>query len=363
MHIYRQVPSIAGFTMALDKDGREFLSLVVKRTFEFPDEPQGSILPCAEQKDLVYADEYPGEPDLTACTWETDFAFRKGRCDVIVNGSAHAPGGQSCTKVQVGLRIGGITKTFHVFGERRWQQFGPSYVPTDPAPFVRQPISYQTAFGGTDRLDRNNSMPPVYEANPVGTGWASKANGDFVEGVLLPATQAVDESISSPFANYRPMAFGPYGRGWPERLKFAGTYDQHWIDEVFPFLPKDFDERYYQSAPQDQQIPHPRSGTQVALLNLTVRGREAFTLAHCELPITIFRKGQVALQREVLPDTVLMDTDARSLAMVWRVEVPVQKTLTEFTEAWVGPPTETMLRAKREGRQYIRAVSTGESGA
>ena len=58
--------------------------------------------------------------------------------------------------------------------------------------------------------------------------------------------------MTVPWGAYRPMALGPVGRGWRPRLSYAGTYDQHWIDEVFPFLPADFDDRYYQAAPEDQ---------------------------------------------------------------------------------------------------------------
>ena len=46
------------------------------------------------------------------------------------------------------------------------------------------------------------------------------------------------------------MAFGPVGRSWQPRIRWAGTYDQKWMDEKFPFLPEDFDERYYQCRPR-----------------------------------------------------------------------------------------------------------------
>ncbi len=40
-------------------------------------------------------------------------------------------------------------------------------------------------------------------------------------------------------------------RNFPSRIKFAGTYDDKWKDERFPFLPQDFDEQYFLSAPVD----------------------------------------------------------------------------------------------------------------
>jgi len=51
------------------------------------------------------------------------------------------------------------------------------------------------------------------------------------------------------------MTFGPIGRGWSERLKYAGTYDDDWLENVFPFLPA-----YYQAAPADQQLLYLKGG-------------------------------------------------------------------------------------------------------
>ncbi|MCK7582586.1 MAG: DUF2169 domain-containing protein [Chromatiales bacterium] len=47
-----------------------------------------------EQLPLVMADTFTGEPGLSAPVYEVDFAPRKHRCDVLLVGSAHAPGGR-----------------------------------------------------------------------------------------------------------------------------------------------------------------------------------------------------------------------------------------------------------------------------
>ena len=79
---------------------------------------------------------------------------------------------------------------------------------------------------------------------------ARKAPVDVVE--------AIGQPVKFPGDKYDPMALGPLGRGWAQRACHAGTYDERWLKDDFPFLPKDFDERYYQAAPEDQQIPHPK---------------------------------------------------------------------------------------------------------
>ena len=40
---------------------------------------------------------------------------------------------------------------------------------------------------------------------------------------------------------------------------------QQWLDEICPFLPKDFNERYYQATPADRQVPLPTPNVPVTL--------------------------------------------------------------------------------------------------
>lgn len=362
MQIYNQTRFLSEFTMGMDKEGREHLSLVVKGTFDFPDDPRTEPVPSETQTPLVMADEFTGEPGFSATSWESDFAFRKQACDVILNGCAYAPGGKPAERVRVGLKVGQWSKMFDVVGPREWRVLGPAAVATKPLAFTKQRFSYDSAFGGVDKLDPDDDLPGAYLRNPVGTGWATGKNHSLLPGLALPNTQAPGEEVSSPYGDYAPMSFGPVGRGWPDRLKYAGTYDQNWIDNVFPFLPADFDERYFQMAPKDQQIVRPATGTQVTIANLTASGRETFRLPETELPLTVFRKREKAFDGAVRPDTLLFDPENRAFSMVWRIDIPMRRIITEFTEAWIGLPTDAMLRARVEGRGYIRAVATSPAG-
>lgn len=359
MRILNQTGFPTEFTMGMDVEAREYLSLVVKGTFDFPD-GDGSIPEKApEQRPLVMADEFTGAPGYSATLWETDFAFRKARCDVVAHGAAYAPGGRPAERVRVGLKVGDWSKQFDVVGAREWRTVGPAITATRPYPFTRMVFSYDTAFGGVDRLDPDDETPAAYDPNPVGTGFASLRNQSRLSGLPLPNTEEVGAEIRSPYEKYRPMAFGPIGRAWPERRRYAGTYDQNWQDNVFPFLPGDFDERYYQMAGADQQIDPPRPGTRVIIVGMTPRGREEFRLPDTALPVKVFRGREEAFDGLRLPDTLAFDTEARQLMLTWRIWIPMKRIITEFTEAWIGPPTDAMVRARREGRTYIRDVSTG----
>ncbi|SPH18705.1 hypothetical protein DEA8626_02247 [Defluviimonas aquaemixtae] len=363
MRILNQTRYVHQFTMGMDKAGREYLSLVVKGTFTFPERSSDQPRPAEEQRPLVMADEFTGAPGFSATLWESDFAFRKPRCDVVLQGAAHAPGGRPAERVRVGVKVGGWSKQFDVVGQREWRVVGPAITATKPYPFTRQPFSYDTAFGGPDRSDPDDKAPPVYAANPVGCGFGTVGGQAKLPGQPLPNTEEVGEEVTSPYGRYRPMALGPVGRGWPERLRYGGTYDENWERNIFPFLPPDFDERNFQMSPEDQQVAFPRGGTPVILVGLTPRGREEFRLPETALPIRVFRGRETCFDARALPDTLIFDTEARIFMLAWRIWVPMRRIITEFTEAWIGEPTPAMLRAFATGKRYVRAVSTAEEEA
>jgi hypothetical protein len=357
MEVYNRPGYLHQHATGVDVAGREHFTFTVKGSFDFPTRSGAPMTPAEVHTPFVFADQATGEPGFSATLWETDFAFRKPKCDVVLQGVAYVPGGKKATRVQVGVRVGRWQKSFHVVGHREWRVLGPSVRATDPYPFVRQPFGYDTAFGGVDRLNPDDPKPPAYMDNPHGRGFASFRNQAQLSGQPLPLTEEVSEPVTSPYEDYRPMALGPIWRGRGDRLVHGGTYDDNWLDTVFPFLPADFDDRYYQQVGTDQQIDKPQRPLEVTLLNLTSSGREAFNLPDPALPLQLFRGAQTAFDGVLFPDTLLFDTEARRLSMVWRVDVPIKRLITEFTEAWIGTPPPGLLRARQSGKRYIRPAA------
>lgn len=353
MRILSQTRFPAQSTMGMDASGREFLSLVIKGTWDFPDAPGAAPKRARDQRPLILADEYAGAPGFSPPLWETDFAFRKGRCDVVAQGAAYAPGGRPVERVRVGLRVGDWVKQFDVVGPRQWRTLGPSITATRPYPFTRLAFGYDTAFGGPDRARAGDEAPPVYADNPFGLGFSTIRAGARLDGLDLPLTEAPDDPVTSPFGAHRPMALGPLPRIAPARIRLAGTYDDNWKDNIFPFLPPDFDECYYQCAPEDQQIAPPAPGTPVVILGMTPQGREEFRLPDTRLPVRLFRGREIALDTVLLPDTLAFDCEARQFTLAWRCECRIRRTIPEFTEAWVGPPSRGLRRAHAAGKDYL----------
>ncbi len=353
----------AAYTMGIEPSAREHLVVAIKGTFAFPERDGEACTLADEQAPLIMADEFFGAPGYSSPRYEVDFALTKPRCDILLNATAHAPGGRPSPRVPVGVKIDGWSKVFDVVGDRVWLQRGATLGPSAPEPFVTKPITYEHAFGGVDNLDPDEEPPDSYVANPVGRGWHRVRNQSRIPGTPLPATEDPADPVRAPWGDYRPMGFGVRGRNWVPRYRYAGTYDQDWIDNVFPFLPADFDVRYYQAAPEDQQIDHPRGGEEVILANLTAQGRARFRLPQLEVPVVFFHKRGGHEQKPAVLDTILIEPDQRRALLTWRASLPLKRNMFEITQVVVGQMSRAWWRARELGKTYYPSLGTHGAGA
>jgi hypothetical protein len=335
MELINETSLIAGYNVGLEPGGRELLVVVVKGTFTLP---RAGDAPALNDKQvaLVMADVFRGEPGKTAPVFEADFAPRKQRCDVLLIGSAHAPGGQAVRRMRVRMKVGSIEKAADVVGDRVWRVGLAGITASSPEPFESMPLTYDRAFGGTDDVATHDEQHEAYFANPVGRGWRKNLGTSQVEGTPLPNLEVPGRDLRLPTDEYTPIAFGPVGRGWSHRIQYAGTYDQQWVDNVFPFLPDDFDERYHQAAPEDQQMSIPTGPVNVELNGVTSDGFRAFTLRYVKAPVTVFPKRGTREAWNALLDTIVLEPDAERLTLTWRVTRPLQKSIFEISRVQIG---------------------------
>lgn len=341
MELINATRMIAGYTMGLEPSGRELLVVVIKGTFRFPrsGEPPGHVALHDEQVPLVLADTFTGEPGLSAPVYEVDFAPKKPRCDVLLLGSAYAPSGRPVTRVEVEMRLGSWSKRFAVVGSRHWECRALNVTASPPGLFVKQPLSYDVAFGGTDLRHEDPSEHAAFMPNPVGRGFHKHIKMSWVDGTPLPLTEEIGHGVRDLAGSYRPMAFGPVGRGWSTRSCFAGTYDDEWLEKHFPFLPPDFDEQYFQAAPVDQQVPlkfFQNAPVDVTLANLTPDGVAHFTIPHLIAPVHVFPKRGEREDYTAALDTVVVEPDAQRFSLSWRVARPIRKNFFEIAQVLVG---------------------------
>lgn len=358
MHLDNGTAYPAAFTGAQDSTGRDYVVVVVKGTFTLPDGQDAACRPAAGQAPLVMADEFWGEPGHSAPRVEMDFAHVKMRCDILLDGAVHAPGGRPAERVRAGIRVGGWSKILEAVGNRVWLVGLSGAHASDIRPFVTMPISYDLAFGGIDDSHPQVKAPYSHPKNPVGRGWHQIANLAHLNGRPMPNIEMADHPVRQPWDDALPVGLGPIGRGWADRLKYAGTYDQHWLDKTFPFLPKDFDPRYYQAAPEDQQIAHPAGGELITLVNLSDRGRESFRLPDARMPMLFSRRRAEDVSVNAPLDTIMIRPDAREVHLTWRASLPLSRDIFEVTECIIGRRSGAFWRARKMGKTYYPSLKS-----
>jgi hypothetical protein len=343
----------ANWTLGFQKDGRERLVVVVKATYDLPESGEEARV-SLEQVPLVEADRHVAEPGLSAPLHETDFAHIKPGCDVLLIGSAWAPPGQRVKQLPVGLQVGTMSKAFQVVGQRHWRKHLAGVTASAPEPFERQSLTYDLAFGGTDTTRATEGATDTFQPNPVGRGYWR--HHDHIDGQPLPNTEELQRPVRSPGGDYVPKAFSPVGRNWLPRRLWAGTYDEHWIRTTAPLWPDDFDERYFQAAPEDQVIPYPVGGENVVLRHLTPEGYRQFRLPRQPMPITYIPHHGRDLVRHANIDTVVLEPDLGRFTLTWRSVLPLGRSLFDVKETIIGERKAVPGAGRFTGKTHYRSL-------
>jgi hypothetical protein len=346
----------ASYNFGLDPSGRDLLVIVVKGTFVLP-MTGGDVRLLDDQVPLVMADTFTGQPGTSAPLHEVDFAPRKGMCDVLLVGHARAPDSRPLQRMTVGLRVGRLTKAFDVVGDRVWLDGSAGTSASAPRHFSEMPVSYDVAFGGTSTASDDVRQHDAFLSNPVGRGWGTSRTGESLDGKPLPNTEETGQVVRRASGNYRPMALGPLGRGWSQRVRFAGTYDDGWRRDAFPFLPSDFDELFYQAAPEDQQIPIPSTPLDITLTGFTANGPRHFTLPSFEAPVHVFPKDGGHARFDAKLDTMVFEPDHDRITLTWRYTHPLRRDPHEVAQVLVGRKSEAWWRARGSGKAYYASLA------
>ena len=314
-----RTPYAAERTWVRDRDGAEIWLVAVRCSFDIA--PDGTTTVADAQPPVaqgpVFFDALAGSPP--SLRLEMDLVRTKATTDVVLQGHAHAPGGQAVMQLDVGLRVGPVVKRLRVTGDRVWI----GGTPSEPVPFTTMPMVWERAFGGFDPGTRDTPQPQWDVRNPVGTGFVLKAA--HAEGLRLPNIEYADQCVRAWDDRPQPAGFGPLCNHWQPRAVLAGTYDEAWQKNRLPLLPLDFDDRHYQCAPVDQQAPQfLRGGEPVSLVHLSPHAAQL----HFELPRvvfgleTFFSDGAHWLHEPPKLHSVIVEPDASRVSLVWHSALP-----------------------------------------
>ena len=324
----------------LDKDARKHAVVVIKATFDVGDD--GRCHTAEEQAPIVYADEHYGDPGTTGVRYETDCFPPKPHTDVLVIADAVAPGSRPVPSLEVGFAGPGLRKTARVFGDRIWLDSARGPVASSPEPFTSMPLTFDRAFGGSDHAHPDPAWHGTELRNFVGQGF--KRDKETVQGTKLPNIERPGAEMHLWSDRPEPIGFGVVGRGWQSRIPFAGTYDEHWMKTRMPFLPDDFDRRYFQSAPPDQQGLSLAPGERFQCANMSDAGRFTVELPPHKPGVRFcFDDHTEHLQPEA--DTLILEPGRHCIMLTWRVAMPLPRKLNRLREIQIGPPARAAMAA------------------
>jgi hypothetical protein len=342
----RRGPTPCEGFVAFDRDGAEWFVVVAKSTYALV--PDGSPRLHEEPVPVLVADVYWGEPGKSSTRYEADTALCKRRVDVLVNGSAWGSQGRPVTTVVVELSTRDWTKTLQVSGDRRWTKGLGGVRSSPPAPFLQMPLVWERSFGGVD--ERSGMMEA---RNPVGVGFGLSRNN--ADGSRLPNIEDVRAPQRGLNDTVLPVGLSAVGRSWEPRRQYAGTYDEAWQRRRFPFLPLDFDERFFQCAPGDQYLDRYVPGEPIALRNMSPRGDIVIRLPPWETPVYA-RFGQRREKFAIVPDSVLIEPDAGRMVLCGRIRIEIGRKPDQLREVIVGDMQGGEERAFLTGKRYLSAA-------
>ena len=340
---------------ALDQHDAGFSVLAAHLSYDLvirPEDGAAMLRFCAEQEPLCMADEHYGEPDRTSTRLESDIVPFKPRLDVVVNGTAYAPGDQPAPAFGAAIRIYDRTRSVLVCGARSWKRGVTGWSLTDPLPIAALPLRYEYASGGLHRVEDHDHAAA---ANIVGMGWYPVEFLRQFRGDQLPAPQIESyEHRLRGIGDELPAAgFGFIGRGWRGRIEFAGTADAAWQAERHPLLPRDFRMDFWNGAPPAQQFDHPKPLTSVpiALQNLVPARDVPAQGVHFEVPVeSVFAlvglERGIGLTRDLTLDTIVVDMDARRVYCTYRLALAEELDIAEVQLRYIAANEREAQREK-----------------
>ncbi len=321
LQLKNHTPFEAAIALFPDEKAIDTLYIMVKATFSIGEK----VEVAQEQIPIVEADEYWGEPDQSSLKSASEYHLMKPGTDIVMVGAACAPDKNSVQMLDVMLRVGHYQKTARVFGERQWNKGMAGLNISNPAPFKSMPLVYERAYGGIHKPE-NENKPVLYEArNPVGIGFLGDQKPKALKGTLLPNVEDPAQLIKKPGDQPVPAGFSFIAPSWEPRIQYGGTYDEQWTKKRAPYLPEDFDPRFFNTAATGLVCETPLNGGEpVMITNMSPDGPFNFSLPQVEFDMDVRIDGNKQ-QTPLNLETVFLEPNEKKLCLMWRAFVPCDK--------------------------------------
>lgn len=323
LQLKNNTPFAAQLALFPNQHGVDSLYIIVKATFNIG--KQWTL--ADEQKPPQGEDEYySDDPATSSIKNASDMHIGKPSTDIIMLGHACPPGGNKVRQMDVNLSVGQVNKTIRVIGDREWNNgtIGPAI------PFTAMPLVYEKAFGGIHKKDGNIIAGEA--RNPVGCGFSGKRKSKELNGLPLPNLEDPRKLLQYAGDIVTPAGFGFISPSWQPRVSFAGTYDEHWQKKQAPYLPEDFDLRFFNMSHPELVYPgYLLGGEPVHISGVQAERALQFNLPTVALSADVYfnsRSEQPVFNLE----TLLIKPDNLQLSMTWKAAMPCDKETLKIRE-------------------------------
>jgi hypothetical protein len=263
MQVENDTPCEAMALPGYDKDGREIVTVIAKGTFSLVNGQVPEPLGLDDRLPIVMADEYWGEPGRSPVKSESEIAPHKVAADLILLGHAYPPKGCRAKSAKAEFAVG------------RWRK---KATVKSPEAMERIPLHF---------LERMRGGPKWLRARKPSSG------------------------------------FGFYPKQCKPRLGYGGTYDERWQKERAPFLPSDFDYRFFQCAfPGLICDSYLRGGERIHARGVSTGGRLDSVVPQFRVEVEAFLEDRQEAPQMNL-DTLIAMPDEEKLVLIWRSLVVV----------------------------------------
>lgn len=318
LQLQNKTPFLAQLALFPNAQAIDTLYVAVKGSFSL--HPTLDVAP--EQVPLCLADVCFGEPGQSSIKYAAEMHLAKPGTDVVLVGHAWPPQGRALRGLDVQVSVADRAKTVRVFGERTWLRDGRA---SSPEPFDFMPLVYERAYGGVQREEGGDAVLSAETRNPVGAGFRGRRAPTAMTGQALPNLEDPRTLIQTLDDQPAPASFGFIAPHWLPRARYAGTYDATWQQQRAPYLPLDFDSKFFNAAHPDLSFERYLAGGEpVLVVNASRHGALGFSLPVCEIAAVARIAGRTVPMQLNL-ETVLIEPDENRLCMTWRAALTCDK--------------------------------------
>jgi hypothetical protein len=317
-YLRNATPFAAQAVLLETREGREVLTLIAKMTWEVP---AGAEPRIAVPRAPIHVEPEPARPGSATSSLRrpSDHWAEKPGTDVLLVGTAHPARGGLKTH-DVSLRVasasGLLDKTVRVTGPRVWMKGLTGITPGPSGPVEPTALEWENAYGGADL---EGAEPLVDMRNPAGSGGVPRAR----EARRSTGAGARRSCGAGGLTRAHPRLLRPH------RARLAAGRAARW------HLRRDVAARAGSPAPQPTRAPRFASAAPagqwlasrlvgdepIEVLGATPDGALRFKLPRYAPRARVVERG-VVTELALELDTLLVDTDTRTVELTFRAHVP-----------------------------------------